>query len=182
MATVVRRWSAGELLALPRGRWRYELVAGELRVYPPTGARHGEVAAVLGARLAMAARTGRAGIVLYAAGFRLASDPDTVRAPDVAFLRADRVPGGTIPPGHLPGAPDLAVEVLAPTDRTLDVEDRVDDYLGAGSRLVWVVNPKHGRVTVHPLDAPARVLGPDDRLDGGEVVPGFACRVRELFA
>jgi hypothetical protein len=72
--------------------------------------------------------------------------------------------------------------VLSRTDRTLDVEDRVAEYLAAGARLVWVLNPKHGRVTAHAPGAGARVLGADDRLDGGDVVPGFACLVREIFA
>jgi Uma2 family endonuclease len=180
MTMVARRWTAEDLMALPRGRWRYELVAGALRASPPSDARHREVAAVLGARLSMATRAGRLGVVLYGAGFRLASDPDTVRAPDVSFVRAERVPGGA-PAGCVDGAPDLAVEVLSRTDRTLDVEDRVAEYLAAGARLVWVLNPKHGRVTVHAPGAGARVLGADDRLDGGDVVPGFGCAVRDVF-
>ena len=182
MTTLARRWTTAELLALPGGRWRYELVAGTLRVTSPGGSRHGQLGMRLRTLLGAHVWRHRSGVVFGAGtAFRLARDPDTVLAPDVAFVRAARIPASGVPAGWFPGAPDLAVEVLSPTDRSLAVDDAIAEYLQAGARLAWVVNPKHHRVTVHVPGATPRVLGVDDRLDGGEVVPGFACDVREIF-
>jgi Uma2 family endonuclease len=182
MTTAARPLTAEQLMALPSGGWRYELVAGELKVMTPAGSRHGQIVMAIAALLGPHVRLHRLGVLFSPdTGFRLASDPDTVRAPDVAFVCAERIPESGVPDGYFPGAPDLAVEVVSPTDRLIEVEDKVTEYFAAGARLVWVVNPKHRRVTVHALGVPPRVLGPDDRLDGGDVVPGFDCAVREIF-
>lgn len=182
VSSAARRWTAHELMALPRGERRFELVAGELRVVSPAGRRREQAGARLGALLrAHVLRHGLGAVFLADIAFHLTREPDTVLAPDVSFVRAERVPPGGVALGWFPGAPDLAVELLSPSDRILAVEDQATAYLEAGGRAVWVVNARHRRVTVHAAGATPRVLGPDDRLDGGEIVPGFGCLVRELF-
>ena len=171
-----------ELFRMPDEGKQYELVRGVLKVGEPPGARHGSVAMLLGARIAQHALANRLGVVFAAeTGFVLARDPDTVRAPDVAFVRKDRIPAGGPGPKYFDGAPDLAVEVLSPDDTVYEVEEKVEEYLAAGAGAVWVVNPKHRRVTVYRLDAAPRVLGERDALEGDDLVPGFRCEVREIF-
>jgi len=113
-------------------------------------------------------------------GFLLARDPDTVRAPDLAFVRAERAP----PPsrGYYPGAPDLAVEVLSPDDRPAYVRDKVGEWLEAGALAVWVVGPQRRTVAVHRTGEEPRLLDETETLRGGEPLPGFVLRVRDLFA
>ena len=119
--------------------------------------------------------------VLCAAGtgFLLSRDPDAVRAPDLAFIRADR---SDLSDGYYPGAPDLAVEVLEPVDRPDYVREKVAEWLEAGTRAVWVVDPHARRVTIHEPRGEPRVFGDSDTLPGGDVLPGFALAVAEVFA
>jgi Uma2 family endonuclease len=120
---------------------------------------------------------------VYAAetGFVIRRSPDTVRAPDASFVGADRLPAGGFGPGFAPIAPDLAVEVMSPSDTIPQVWQKVDDYLGAGVRAVWVVDPARGTVAVHQPGVAARLLAGDDVLDGGAVLPGFQFPVASLF-
>lgn len=113
-------------------------------------------------------------------GFILRRNPDRVRAPDVSFVRADRVRRGEA--GYFPGAPDLAVEVVSPDDREADVLEKVGHYLEAGARLVWVAWPRTRSVTVHSAGKEPAILHEGDTLDGGDVLPGFACDVAAVFA
>jgi Uma2 family endonuclease len=114
-------------------------------------------------------------------GFKLTSDPDTVRAPDLAFVRRERIPPEGMPQGFWPGAPDLAVEVVSPSDTYTAVEEQVREWLDAGTRLVLVVNPRTRTVTVHASQTQVTRLTESDLLTGGEVLPGLSCRVAELF-
>ncbi len=115
-------------------------------------------------------------------GFLLASQPDTVRGPDISFAAAERVPSEGLPEGFFPGAPDLAVEIVSPGDTDVEVQDKVMDYLTHGTRRVWVVRPRQQTVTVHRPDGTARLLQGKDVLDGEDVVPGFTFLLQELFA
>ena len=175
--------TAEELLRMPDDGYRYELVRGELVKMPPTGEEHGYLAMELGSRLADYVRTHRLGRV-YAAetGFRLASNPDTVRAPDISFVSQQRI--GDVRPirGYRAGAPDLAVEVISPSDTYTEVEDKVHDWLDAGTLMVIVVNPRRQTVTVYRSLTDIVILTKDDQLDGKDVVPGWTLRVEELFA
>ncbi len=175
--------TADELLAMPTGMGkRYELVAGELRVMSPAGWRHGKVVSRLTVMLGSYVDQRGLGVVFGAeTGFRLASDPDTVRAPDVSFVTKRNIPEQEPKDGFWPGAPDLAVEVLSPGDRTGEVDEKIDAWLGAGCAAVWIVNPKLKTITVYLSRADVQVKAAGDTLQGGPVVPGFSCSVDELF-
>lgn len=159
---------------------RCELVRGCLVMMVPAGADHGRIAIEVGYRLAAFVKAGKLGTVFAAeTGFLLSRDPDTVRAPDAAFVRKGRA----APPrrGYYPGAPDLAVEVVSPDDRPGEVGEKVEDWLGAGTRAVWVVDPETRTVTVHEPDKPARVIRETGILRGEKVLRGFELPVREIF-
>jgi len=156
---------------------RCELVRGELVMMVPPGGEHGAIGNEIAVRLTLFVKPRRLGTVLGEAGFILARDPDTVRAPDVAFLRAGR----TIVRGYLEGAPDLAVEVLSPDDRPGYVRERVAEWLEPGARAVWVVDPRARTVAVHEPTRRARLLRESEVLPGGDVLPGFELLVREIF-
>jgi Uma2 family endonuclease len=130
--------TADELLAMPAGMGkRYELVAGELRVMSPSGWRHGSVISRLSARLATYVEQHDLGITFGAeTGFKLASNPDTVRAPDVSFIGKKNLPKREPKDGFWPGPPDLAVEVLSPGDRTGEVDEKIEAWLAAGCAAV----------------------------------------------
>lgn len=181
--TPVRPVTAGDLLRMPDDGLRRELVRGELRTMTPAGRRHGKIAMRIGVRLGQFVEQHGLGEV-YAAetGFKLSADPDTVRAPDVAYLRRERVEETGDVIGYSPGAPDLAVEVLSPGDTFSEVEEKVFDWLAAGSRMVIVLNPGKRTATVYRSRSEIAVLTEDDELGGGDVVPGWRLPVREIFA
>jgi Uma2 family endonuclease len=174
--------TAEELLKLPRGRFRYELVKGELKQMSPTGDEHGSVTMELAVALYQYVKHNNLGRV-YAAetGFKLESNPDTVRAPDIAFVSMERVQAAGKIQGYRGGAPDLAVEVLSPGNTKREMAEKIEEYFAAGARLVWVVNPKPKTVTVYRSLTDIDVLTEKDILDGGEVVPGFQIAVAEIF-
>lgn len=181
MALTEATMTADELLQR-RQPGRCELVRGELVTMTPAGFEHGEIAQGVGTALRSFVAQHRLGVVVAAeTGFKIESDPDTVRAADAAFVRADRVPAEK-PKGFYPGAPDLAVEVLSPDDRASDVNDKVQQWLGAGCQAVWVVDPKTRSVTVYRGAKQADVLHLSDTLTGGEILPGFALPVEAIFA
>jgi Uma2 family endonuclease len=174
--------TADDLLLRPDDGLRHELIRGELTVMTPAGTEHGEIAMTVGALLRNHVKANQLGRVVAAeTGFILSRNPDTVRAPDVAFISKDRIPPGRPPAGFAPFAPDIAVEVLSPGDAQVEVEDQIDQWLQAGTSLVWVVNPRGRTVTVHRSGRDPRVLRENDTLDGEEVCPGFSVPVAELF-
>ena len=147
----------------------------------PTGWEHGGLAAIFTAYLTMHVLHEKLGRVLTGEpGFVLATDPDTVPAPDVAFVRAERLEAAER--GFYRGAPDLAVEIISPSDRYTEVEEKVATWLEYGTRMVIVVNPRRRALAVHRSATVVRHLTIDDRLDGEDVVPGWGVAVRDLFA
>ncbi len=173
--------TADELLHLNLPDKRTELVRGALIVREPAGYLHGRVAAKVASLLMNHVETNGLGCVLAAeTGFKLASDPDTVRAPDVAFIFRERLPDPP-PTGYAKLAPDLVVEVLSPDDRPGEVLAKVADWLSAGSRLVWVVDPAHRRARVYRADGSESLIGDDGKLDGEDVLPGFASPLAAIF-
>lgn len=172
--------TAEELLQLSLPDKRTELVRGVLMVREPAGFQHGDVAARLAVRLGSFVEARKLGRVLAAeTGFTLARDPDTVRAPDVAFVRKERVPD-PLPRGFADFAPDLAVEVVSGGDRPGDVLAKVADWLTAGTALVWVVDPVRSAARVYRADGSETHLISDGVLDGEDVIPGFACSLHEV--
>jgi Uma2 family endonuclease len=174
--------TAEDLLRMPDDGLRRELVRGEVRTMAPAGSVHGRIAMNLGWSLAHHVRTNGLGVV-YAAetGFKLSSNPDTVRAPDVAFVSRERVDEVGEVEGYWPAAPDLAVEVVSPNDAYSEVEEKVVDWLRAGTRMVVVVEPRSRTISVRTSLAEARVLSEGDVLDGGDAVPGWSLPVAEIF-
>jgi Uma2 family endonuclease len=158
-----------------------ELIRGVLVVREPAGWRHGLVAMNLGVEIGVHARRTGAGRVFAAeTGFQLASDPDTVRAPDVAFVTRERVPV-TETTGYAAAAPDLAVEVLSPGDRPGEVLAKVAEWLSAGARLVWVVDPERRLARVYRHDGSESIATADGALDGEDVLPGFTCPLAAIL-
>jgi Uma2 family endonuclease len=183
MSTTHTLTTADELFLMPDDGFRYELVKGELRRMPPAGSEHGAVIMNIGTPLDQFVKAQGLGIVFGAeTGFKIASDPDTVRAPDLAFIRHERIPAGGLPRGFWPGAPDLAVEVISPGDTYTAVEEKVSDWLKAGTHMVLVLNPRTRTVTVYTLPTGVVRLTESDTLSGGELLLGFTCQVAELFA
>jgi Uma2 family endonuclease len=183
MVTTDRRLTSADLERMPDGD-RIELIDGVPLEMVPPDIDHGDAAGLLirriGAFLDAHDPDGLVGPEI-AFGFGPDPDPVTVLLPDVAYLRSDRVP----PRGERGGVcripPDLAVEILSPSNTAVGIEAKVAVYLDGGARMVWVFNPLRRAVTVHLPDRTARTLVEDDVLDGGDVLPGFALPVRDVF-
>lgn len=173
--------TAEELLRLRLPGKRTELVRGRLVVREPGGRHHGAVANELAYRITAFVKAGDLGRV-YAAetGFQIESEPDTVRAPDVAFLAKTRLPD-VEPRGYSGWAPDLAVEVLAHDDHPAKTLEKVAQWLMAGVRLVWVVDSEKRTARVYRADGSETLLGPDDALGGEDILPGFRCTLADLW-
>ncbi len=175
--------TADDLLRLPDDGMRHELVRGELRTMPPGGWGRGKHTSRVDWSLGpYVAAHGLGEVATNEPGFLLTTNPDTVRAPDVAFVRRARLLEADPERGYYPGAPDLAVEVISPNDLYTEVDEKVAEWLEHGTRLVFVVNPRRRTVAVHRPGQPVRTLGMDDVLDGEDVVPGWTMPVRDLFA
>lgn len=180
MAVATKKpWTADELVRLPDG-WRYEIDEGELVIMPPAGFDHGDftasVTVVLGSFL-KEHRLGR--IVAGEVGFRLRADPETLRGADVAFVSAERLAGIPDRRGFSDVAPDLAVEVHDPSEP--DLARKVQQYLAAGVRGVWVLDPAGRTLTQHrPGQQPVVTRQPDAVVED-PILPGFSCRLRDLF-
>lgn len=173
--------TAEDLLANPVPNKCTELVAGHILVREPPGYRHGAVAAQLLVTIAVHVKAHGLGRVLAAeTGFTLFRNPDTVRAPDVAFIRTERVPVSP-PRGYAEFAPDLAVEVLSPSDRAGRVLAKVGDWIDAGAQLVWIVDPERRVARVYRADGTQAFLSADDALDGENVLPGFSARLSDMI-
>jgi Uma2 family endonuclease len=183
MVTVdTKLMTAEELMELPDDGNRYELICGELVQLPMSSMESSSIAAVIIGELIAFVRPQRLGLVMATDGaYILGRDPDTTRVPDASFIRADRVPPPAERRRFANLAPDLAVEVISPSDRASEVTTKVLTYLEKGVRLVWVVDPPTRTVTIYAPDGNARVLHDTDTLDGGDVLPGFSLPVIDIF-
>ncbi|HKC13794.1 MAG TPA: Uma2 family endonuclease [Vicinamibacteria bacterium] len=177
MATIRPSITDKDLLRLPKDGRKYELVDGEIRA-GPAGARHGRISHRLGAALLAIVREKGLGEVRDSStGYRLPGG--NVRSPDASFVSSERPP--KVPEGFLQLAPDLAVEVLSPEDGPRDVLDKVGEYLTAGVRLVWVIDPRASRAVSYRSLTDVHEIGPDGTLDGGELLPGFRYPLSDLL-
>jgi Uma2 family endonuclease len=171
-----------EFEALDLGDDRYELWWGEVRPVPGGGMEHSGIGLGIGAELRAYTRSSGAGFVVGAdCRFILSHELRLILVPDAAFVAAARVPAGEALRGSFDGAPDLAVEVVSPSDRSTVVDDKARTWLRFGARLVWVLRPRRHTVAVWTSDGVVRTLGEGEDLDGGEVLPGFRIPVAELF-
>ena len=170
--------TADELLRIPDRH--AELVRGVLIVREPPGLPHGRIAVELAAALVTHVRANGLGRVYVESGFKLGSNPDTVRGPDLAFISQRRIPDPE-PRGYPDLAPDLAVEVLSPDDRPGDVLGKVSEYLSAGTMLVWVIDPDRRLARVYRADGTEQVVADYEALQGEDIVPGFACPLASIL-
>ena len=162
--------------------YRYELVKGILRRMPLAGFEHGILSSKIGSSLDKHIKKYQLGYVCSAGtGFKISQNPDTVRAPDAAFVCQAAIDKQGTPRGYWEGAPDLAVEVISPSDTYTEVAEKVDEWLEAGCAMVWVVNPRRETVKAYRSPEDITVLRGDDILDGSDVIEGFQCQVRDLF-
>ena len=180
-AVLTRPMTAAEFSQLPDVE-ELELVRGEVVKTMPPGGVHGAIAAIVSMLLRLWMRAGASGgYVGVEAGYRLTRDPDTVRGPDVSYVRPERIPASDIPEGFWELAPDLAVEVVSPHETADNVRAKVRDFLLAGTPLFWLVYPRTQEVVVHTADGLARTYGVDATLTFPDLMPGFTCSVAELF-
>ncbi|RJP31415.1 MAG: Uma2 family endonuclease [Candidatus Omnitrophota bacterium] len=183
MTTTIQQITAEDLFRIPNDGFCYELIQGELKKMSPPGSQHGRIIMNISAPLYQHVRKKQLGTV-YAAetGFKITSNPDTVRAPDVAFVSRERVRQVGDIVGYWPGAPDLAVEVISPNDVYTEVEEKAFDWLEAGAQMVIVVNPPTQVVTVFRSRNDIVMLTKNDALETGDVIPGWSIAVNDIFA
>ncbi len=188
MSTTTRLVTADELLVMPHrdaqgNDCRLSLIRGEVRSMSPTGGTHGVLCIKLGAVLLDFVEANNLGAVFGAeTGFVVEKDPDSVLGVDVAFVNNERLAGVENFDKFIPFAPDLAVEVLSPSNTVHEIDEKIAFYFAAGSRAVWIVNPKRRTVAVYGSVVEVRILGEQEMLEGGDVLPGFTYEVSRLFA
>jgi Uma2 family endonuclease len=180
MVTIERLISAEELFQMPN-LGRCELVRGVINMMSPAGSEHGRIVWNVTLLLGNYIKSHKLGTMRGAeTGFIIHHDPDTVLAPDASIILADRLPEKH-PKGYYDGPPDLAVEVLSPNDRASEVQGKIRDWLNAGCRAVWIVDPETKSVTIYKSTHDIAVLNAADTLTDVQLLPGFSASVSEIF-
>ena len=181
MATT-KLMTAEELFELDDDGCRHELIKGVLTSMPPTGEPHSRKLTTLTMYLALFIRDHKVGYgYVGEPGFFITSDPDTVLAPDFAFVRKARADAILDQPGFIRLVPDFVVEILSPSETAVHINAKVSTYLSAGVELIWLVDPHERTVTVHQPGQPTLFLTAEDSIDGGDVLPGFEMSIGELL-
>jgi Uma2 family endonuclease len=176
-----RLMTAEEFYELDFPDGRAELVRGRVVRMSHPGMKHGVIVVRIAAQLLSYVDQHPLGYVTNEAGFILARDPDTVRGPDVSFVSFERMAGQALPEKWLQFSPDLAVEVISPSERPKHIREKVQDWFAGGARRVWLFYPRTRNVYVLRSPTEVQILGPEDTLTGDDVLPGFSCPVAELF-
>lgn len=181
--TAVKLLTAAEFARMPDppDGSKEELVRGVIVTMPAPGFRHGEVQLAVGSLLRQYGRSNRNGRVTVESGLQTEFDPDTVRGPDVAFWSAERLPLDQTPEVYPDVAADLVVEIQSPSSKRKTTQEKICEYLNRGVRMLWIVDPEARTVTVYRQPGEGRLLWQDAILSGEDVLPGFQCRVAELF-
>jgi Uma2 family endonuclease len=183
MTTVTKKLITAEEFARmpdPPDGSKQELVRGEIITMPPPGGLHGVCCSKIDRRVGNFIDDHQSGtITSNDAGFISERDPDTVRGPDISFWKKERLP--EVPEGYIPIPPDLAVEVVSPSDHYSRVQQKVRHHLTHGVQLIWVVDPLDRSVTVYRSLEKFRILTENDTLTGEDVLPGFSIRVADLL-
>jgi Uma2 family endonuclease len=183
MPTQTRLLTADEFFEWPdEPGMRQELIRGEVVTMSLPGGRHGKIAGKILRRLGDYVEAEQLGDTFTEIGFIVERDPDTVKGPVVSFVRSERLATITRPEKHIPFAPDLAVEVKSPNDRDVEVEEKVQMWIKAGTLLVWSVDSENRTITIYRRGAEPVELGQGQEIDCGDVIPGFHCRVADFFA
>lgn len=172
-----RKLTEAELMALPDDGRKYELVDGRAKAVP-TGARHGRIGTRL-IRILGPSADGHGEMFDSSTGFRMATG--NIRSPDVSYMSQSRLPDGPLPLGFLDGAPDLAVEIISPSEDEPDMARKVVEYLASGSRQVWQIFPESRRVVIYQSLDRVRSYAAEEEIDGGDLLPDFRCRVADLM-
>lgn len=174
--------TAAQLLNLPRDGFRYDLVRGILNTMSPAGGRHGRLACRIALLLGNHVDANRLGVVLAAeTGFLLSTNPDTVLAPDVAFVEQSRYLSVEDEAGYLPLAPDLVVEVLSPNDRFFRVESKALAWLASGCKLVLLVDPESETVHAYRSRSSIQIFQSQESVDCSDAVVGWSFDVKDIF-
>ena len=173
--------TAEELLQLPDDDLRHELINGELITMPPPGFPHGRTGARLMAPLALFVWDHELGEVFNEVGYKLTSNPDTVLEPDVSFISKERLDQAKDTKGYWLGPPDIAVEVLSPSDSRPKTRQRVLQWLGFGAKQVWIANPKDSTVTIHHSPTDSKTFSGSDCLEADDILPGFRVSLERIF-
>jgi Uma2 family endonuclease len=173
--------TAEDLLNLRDDGYRYELEWGVLRRMPPPSVRHGRIMSRVCFHMEAYADESGAGVVFANGGVIVEQGPDVVRGPDVAFVTTSRLPPDWDFSGYLPFGPDLAIEIISPSEEQHDIEKKIAEYFAAGTRLVWLFDPETRTVTARRPDGSARVDVEGEEVDGEDVLPGFRLAVAEIF-
>jgi Uma2 family endonuclease len=185
METVEQKLVTAEeymLLPEPKDGTRLELVRGEVIAMPRPNWEHGEIQVNIASLLKAYLKQTPIGRVAVESGVITERGPDTVRGPDVSFMGKDRLPLGTRVQGFVEQAPDLCVEVVSPSNTRRKLNDKIKEYFFAGAREVWVVDPEERSVNVFREPMVGKIYKEEAVLDGGDVLPGFTCKVADLFA
>ena len=182
MSTSTALMTAEELLLLPSGEYRAELINGELITMPLPGAPHGRIAMRLGGPLAQFVWDNELGeVYINDTGFQLTSNPDTVLGPDISFVSKERMEENGEPKGYWQGPPDLAVEVSSPSDRPGKVKTKLSRWLAFGARQVWIVDPKFHTVTIYRSLSDVITFSGQDHLEADDILPGFRISLERIF-
>jgi len=161
---------------------RYELIEGVVNKMSPSGEKHGFIASKIGFIVSKYVYENKLGITTGAeTGYKLSENPDTVKAPDLAFKSSEKVIQGGIADNYSSVMPELVVEVNSPSDSYVQVMKKVNLWISAGVKQVWVIDSEDKAVAVYDSEGRCKIFDTDQYLTGGEILPGFKCNVREIF-